>query len=118
MKYRGRYSTPEEFGELVVRSLPSGEVLRLNEVADVELGDEAYNYSTEMNGQSGCYGNVKLNHQKASASASQQTDDSPGERQKIHICIPDSTINPLPALASLLFLWVLYIKDKVDARNG
>lgn len=50
MKYRGRYSTPEEFGELVVRSLPSGEVLRLNEVADVELGDEAYNYSTEMNG--------------------------------------------------------------------
>ena len=41
MKYRGRYSTPEEFGELVVRSLPSGEVLRLNEVADVELGDEA-----------------------------------------------------------------------------
>jgi len=38
MKYRGRYSTPEEFGELVVRSLPSGEVLRLNEVADVVAG--------------------------------------------------------------------------------
>lgn len=41
MKYRGRYSTPEEFGELVIRSLPGGKVLRLKEVADIELGDEA-----------------------------------------------------------------------------
>ena len=36
MKYRGRLSTPEEFGELVVRSLPGGEVLRLKEVAEIE----------------------------------------------------------------------------------
>ncbi len=50
MKYRGRFSTPEEFGNLVIRSLPDGEVLRLKEVADVELGDEAYNYSTMTNG--------------------------------------------------------------------
>lgn len=51
MKYRGRYSTPEEFSELVIRSLPNGEVLRLKEVADIRLGDEAYNYSTGMNGK-------------------------------------------------------------------
>lgn len=50
MKYRGRFSTPEEFGNLVIRSLPGGEVLRLKEVADIELGDEAYNYATEVNG--------------------------------------------------------------------
>ncbi len=50
MKYRGRFATPEEFGNLVVRSLPGGDVLRLKEVADVELGDEAYNYSTQVNG--------------------------------------------------------------------
>lgn len=50
MKYRGRLSTPEEFGNLVVRSLPNGEVLRLKEVADIELGDEAYNYTTGVNG--------------------------------------------------------------------
>lgn len=50
MKYRGRFSTPEEFGNLVIRSLPGGDVLRLREVADVELGDEAYNYSTQVNG--------------------------------------------------------------------
>lgn len=51
MKYRGRYSTPEEFGNIVIRSLANGDVLRLKEVADIELGDEAYNYSTEVNGK-------------------------------------------------------------------
>lgn len=51
MKYRGRKSTPEEFGNLVVRSLPGGDVLRLKEVADIELGDEAYNYSSNLNGK-------------------------------------------------------------------
>ena len=37
MKYRGRYETPEEFGQIVIRSLPNGEVLRLKDVADIEL---------------------------------------------------------------------------------
>lgn len=50
MKYRGRLSTPEEFGELVLKSLPGGEVLRLKDVADIELGDEFYNYSSEVDG--------------------------------------------------------------------
>ena len=50
MKYRGRHSMPEEFENLVIRSLPGGDVLRLKEVADIELGDEAYNYSTGVNG--------------------------------------------------------------------
>lgn len=50
MKYRGRLSTPEEFGELVLKSLPGGEVLRLKEVADIELGDEFYNYSSDVDG--------------------------------------------------------------------
>lgn len=50
MKYRGRLSRPEEFENLVVRSLPGGEVLRLKEVARIELGDEAYNYNVTLNG--------------------------------------------------------------------
>lgn len=51
MKYRGRFSTPEEFGDIVIRSLPDGDILRLKDVADVRLGDEAYNYSTSVNGR-------------------------------------------------------------------
>ena len=50
MKYRGRLSTPEEFENLVVRSLTGGDVLRLKEVAKVELGDEAYNFDSKVNG--------------------------------------------------------------------
>lgn len=53
MKYKGRLSTPEEFGDIVIKSLPTGEVLRLKEIADVQLGDEAYNYRSQTNGHPG-----------------------------------------------------------------
>lgn len=50
MIYTGRFSTPEEFGNIVVRALPGGEILRLREVVDIELGDEAYDNLTATNG--------------------------------------------------------------------
>lgn len=50
MKYRGRLSTPEEFEHIVLRSTPDGEVLRLGEVARIELGDETYSYKQTVNG--------------------------------------------------------------------
>lgn len=68
MKYRGRFSTPEEFGNLVVKSLPGGEVLRLREVADVELGDEAYNYNTTVNGHDAA---LAMIYQTAGSNAAQ-----------------------------------------------
>lgn len=51
MKYRGRFSTPEEFGELIVKALPNGDVLKLKDVADIELGDEDYTFSNILNGK-------------------------------------------------------------------
>lgn len=68
MKYRGRLSTSEEFGELVIKSLPGGDVLRLKEVADVELGDESYNYSSEVNGHAAAM--MLLNQKSGSNAAS------------------------------------------------
>lgn len=53
MKYRGRFSTPEEFGNIVIKSRQNGETLRLKEVADVSLGDQAYNYVGMTNGRPG-----------------------------------------------------------------
>ena len=53
LKYRGRYETAEEFGNLVVKSLSSGEVLRLKDVAEVELGAQSYAYSSNINGHPG-----------------------------------------------------------------
>ena len=51
MKYRGRFTTAEQFGDIVVKSLPNGDILRLKDVADVELGDEDYNFENIVNGQ-------------------------------------------------------------------
>ena len=67
MKYRGRLATSEELGELVVKSLPNGNVLRLKEVADIELGDEYYNYSSEVNGHPAA---MMMINQKSGSNAS------------------------------------------------
>lgn len=53
MKYRGRLMTPEEFGEIVIRSTPNGEILRLKEIADISLGQETYSYKGNFNGRPG-----------------------------------------------------------------
>jgi len=53
MKYRGRLEKPEEFGDMVIRSLPNGEVLRLKDIADIELGALAYTIIGETDGHPG-----------------------------------------------------------------
>lgn len=53
LKYRGRYDKEEDFENLILKSLPNGEVLRLKEVADVELGSLSYNVRNELIGHSG-----------------------------------------------------------------
>ena len=53
LRYRGRYEKVEEFEQMVVRSLPNGEVLRLNDVARMELGVQDYNIRAEVKGMPG-----------------------------------------------------------------
>lgn len=53
MKYRGRYETEEEFSNLVIRSLPNGEVLRLKDVAKIELGRQRYDRRGGLSGHEG-----------------------------------------------------------------
>lgn len=53
LKYRGRYETEEDFGNLVVKSLPDGQMLRLRDVADVELGSLNYTVRNELIGHPG-----------------------------------------------------------------
>ncbi len=48
---RGRLATPEEFGNVVVRALPDGAMVRVRDVARVELGAESYDRYARMNGQ-------------------------------------------------------------------
>lgn len=53
LKYRGRYEEEKDYGNLVIRSLAGGEVLRLKDVARIELGSSSYTYIGEMNGHPG-----------------------------------------------------------------
>ena len=50
MKYRGRLTTPEEFEKIVVAAKPTGEVLHLGDVAEIELGRVTYGFSNLLNG--------------------------------------------------------------------
>src|SRR5215510_3929840 len=51
VRARGRLQTPEEFGQIVVRSNPDGSVVRLKDVARVELGALNYQQRSRINGQ-------------------------------------------------------------------
>jgi multidrug efflux pump len=46
-----RLHTPEQFRDIVVRSNPDGSVLRLGDVARVEIGSESYGFLSRFNGQ-------------------------------------------------------------------
>jgi HAE1 family hydrophobic/amphiphilic exporter-1 len=47
----GRLSSADQFGEIIVRALPNGAVLRLKDVARLELGAQNYSVSSRYNGK-------------------------------------------------------------------
>ncbi|HEY1584381.1 MAG TPA: multidrug efflux RND transporter permease subunit [Polyangia bacterium] len=51
MRAEGRLSTVEEFGDIIVRERPDGSVLRLKDVARIELGTESYNQVGRFDGE-------------------------------------------------------------------
>ncbi|MDX5404302.1 MAG: efflux RND transporter permease subunit, partial [Bacteroidota bacterium] len=42
LTYQGRYNEPEQYGNIIIRANPEGEILKLKDVAKVELGSEFY----------------------------------------------------------------------------
>lgn len=53
LKYRGRYENVEDYENLVVRALPDGSVLRLKDIATVELGAVNYAMLSQTSGHPG-----------------------------------------------------------------
>ena len=53
LKYRGRYETSDEYGEMVIRTTENGNVLRLKDVAEIELGTQSYNFTGGVSGHPG-----------------------------------------------------------------
>ena len=50
IRYKGRLQQTEEFEDIVIKTLPNGEVLRLGDVARIELGRLAYTFNNTVNG--------------------------------------------------------------------
>lgn len=53
LKYRGRFRSAEEFGNIVIKAGNGGEILRLKDVARVELGSQSYAYANRVNSHNG-----------------------------------------------------------------
>ena len=54
MKYKGRLTDISQFEDIVVRSLPDGNILRVKDVARVELGTQSYAFDSNVDGHPSC----------------------------------------------------------------
>ncbi len=50
LTYKGRFSKPEEYEDIIVRANPDGEVLKLHDIAEVELGSEFFDIYCNKDG--------------------------------------------------------------------
>lgn len=50
LTYQGRFNTPEQYKDVIVRANADGEILHLKDVADIELGSEFYDIYSNMDG--------------------------------------------------------------------
>ena len=53
LKYRGRYEEAKDYENMVIRAESDGTVLRLKDVASIELGERSYDYVGMVNGHPG-----------------------------------------------------------------
>ncbi|MFA7605915.1 MAG: multidrug efflux RND transporter permease subunit [Rhodocyclaceae bacterium] len=51
VRAQGRLQTPEEFGEIVLRAHPDGSMVRVRDVARIELGAQTYSMEGRLNGK-------------------------------------------------------------------
>jgi len=72
MKYKGRLTSVDEFKNIVVRSDANGNVLKLKDIADVELGSLSYSFHSSVNGYPGVN---FMAYQVAGANATQVNKD-------------------------------------------
>lgn len=89
LKYRGRYETGEEFGEMVIRTTEGGNTLRLKDVADIELGTTSYNFS---GGVSGYPGATFMVMQTAGSNANEIIEEINGVVDKIRADLPEGLV--------------------------
>ena len=85
MRYKGRLQTEEEFGDIVIRATSDGEILRLKDVATLELGRLTYGFSNKVNGHAGV---TAIIFQTAGSNATQIINDITTYLDKIEPTLP------------------------------
>ena len=89
LKYRGRYEEEKDYENLVVRSLPNGDVLRIGDIARVELGSQNYNIIGETNGSPSV--NISIN-QVAGSNANEIIKQIDAEVEEIRRSLPPGIV--------------------------
>lgn len=85
MKYKGRLKSVDEFGNIVVRSNEDGSILRLKDIARVELGRLSYSFHGEVDGKPGV---TFLAFQVAGANATEVNERITARLQELSANLP------------------------------
>ena len=80
LKYPGRYTTKEQYADIILRSTDKGEILRLKDVATIEFGSAMYDIYSNLNGHASAAITVK---QSYGSNASQVIKDIKAKMEEI-----------------------------------
>jgi HAE1 family hydrophobic/amphiphilic exporter-1 len=80
LKYPGRYNTKEGYENVILRSSPDGEILRLKDVADIEFGSTFYDLYSKLDGKPSAAIQIK---QSYGSNASQAIKDIKAKMEEI-----------------------------------
>lgn len=85
IRYKGRLQQETEFENIVIKALPNGEILRLGDIATVELGRLDYTFDNTVNGHKAVTGIV---YQMAGTNATQTIAELEATLEKAQIALP------------------------------
>ncbi len=86
MRYKGRLQDETEFGDIIIRASSDGDILRLKDVADIELGRLSYGFHSTTNSHKGC---AAIVFQSAGSNATQVVEDIQKELDKFQKDAPE-----------------------------
>ncbi len=85
MKYTGRLKTPEQFGDMIIKTDDDGHILRVKDVAKVEMGALYYTVESQINGKPGV---MMMVTQRAGSNATQIANDVKATGEKLQQNFP------------------------------
>ena len=114
IRYKGRLQQPEEFENIVIKALENGEVLRMKDIADIELGRLSYNFNNTVNGHKAVSCIV---YQMAGTNATQTISDLEQVLSKASETLPSGLkINIAQSANDFLFASILeVVKTLIEA---